>query len=163
MCSPALALGVASTVFTATGTYTQAKAQRGMAQYNAQIARNNAKVAEWQAQDATRRGEEEAAAVGRQTRLQKGAQRARMAASGLDLNVGTAQELQDQTDFFGKIDQGTARDNAAKEAWSIRQRGANFQSEAAMQSATARSISPGFAATTSLLGGASRVADRWYS
>lgn len=147
----------------ALGAYNQARAQQGMARYNAAVADNNAQMAEWQAQDALRRGDEEAAAVRRQADQLKGSQRATMAAKGLDLAEGTAAELQDQTDFFGLIDQNTARGNAQREAWAARQQGQNFRSEAAMQRTTASNISPGMAVATSLLGSAGSVSDRWYS
>lgn len=142
--------------------YQQASAQKQMANYNAQVANNNAQVAEWQAQDAQRRGEEEAQKVRRNADILKGSQRASMAAKGLDLAEGTAQELQDQTDFFSLTDQGTARSNAAKEAWAKRAQGANFQGEASMQRATARSINPLMSAGTSMMTSAAAVSDRWF-
>jgi flavin reductase (DIM6/NTAB) family NADH-FMN oxidoreductase RutF len=163
MCEPTTIMLAASTVLGAYGASQQAGAQKSQLQYSAAVADNNAKIAGWQANDALRRGEEEAARVGREASQVKGAQRARQAAAGLDLSVGTAKELQDQTDFFGQVDQATVRDNAAREAWSIRQKGNQYTSDAGMSRASARQISPGLAATTSLISGGARVADRWYS
>lgn len=154
---------IASIGMTAYGMYSQAKAQQGMANYNAQVAEGNARTAEIQAQQAIKRGDEEAHAIRRNADMLKGSQRASMAAKGLDLAEGTAAELQDQTDFFGLMDQATARNNARQEAWAIRAGGNNYRNEAAMQRSTARSISPGMAAATSMIGGAGQVADRWYS
>lgn len=145
------------------GSYRQAQAAQAQANYNAAVAQNNAQVAEWQAQDAQRRGEEEAQAVRRNADQLKGRQRVTMAARGLDLTEGTAQELQDQTDFFGLTDVATTRNNAAREAWGRRVQGSNFQAEAGMNRATARQIRPGMAAASTLLSGAGQVADRWYS
>lgn len=165
----AAAVGTMATVsligtgMSAYGMYQQSKAQQSMASYNAQVAENNAKVADIQAQDAIRRGDEEANAIRRNADMLKGSQRASMAAKGLDLAEGTAAELQDQTDFFSLVDQGTARNNAQKEAWGIRVGATNYRNEAAMQRATAKSINPGMAAATSLIGGAGQVADRWYT
>ncbi len=157
------AIAAAGLFLTAYGMHQQAQGQKNLANYNAQVADGNAKMAEYSAQDAIRRGDEEAAAVRRNADMLKGSQRASMAARGLDLAEGTAAELQDQTDFFAQTDMATARNNARREAWSIRQQGANFTSEAAMQRATARSISPGLAFGTTLLTGAGQVADKWYS
>jgi hypothetical protein len=156
------AVAAAGLMLTAYGMQQQAQGQKNLANYNAQVADGNAKMAEYSAQDAIRRGDEEAAAIRRNADMLKGSQRASMAARGLDLTQGTAQELQDQTDFFAQTDMATARNNAQREAWAARVHGANFASEAAMQRATARSISPGLAFGTSLLGGAGQVADKWY-
>jgi hypothetical protein len=156
------AVSLVGTGMSAYGAYQNSKASQGMANYNAQVAENNAKTAEIQAQDALRRGDAEADTVRRNADMLKGSQRASMAAKGLDLAEGTAAELQDQTDFFSLTDQATARDNAKKEAWSIRVGGSNYRSEAAMQRATGKSFSPGFAAAGSLIGGASQVAGQWY-
>lgn len=163
MCEPTtmlMAAGLGAQVF---GSYQQAQAQRAQASYNARVAENNAVTAEYQAQDAKRRGDEEAAAIRRNADMLKGSQRASMAAKGLDLAEGTAQELQDQTDFFSMVDQTTARNNAAKDAWAARVQGANFRSSAAASRATARSISPVGAGFTTLLSGAGTVADKWYT
>ena len=154
---------VAGVGLSAYGMYQQSKAAKDMANYNAQVADNNAKTAEIQAQDALKRGDEEANAVRRNADMLKGSQRASMAAKGLDLAEGTAAELQDQTDFFSLVDQQTARSNAAKQAWGIRAQGGNYSSEAVAQRATAGSISPGMAGATSLLSGAGQVAGRWYN
>lgn len=161
MCAP-LAIMAVSMAFSAMQARNAAKATQGMANYNAQVAENNAKTAEIHAQDAIKRGDEDAHAIRRNADQLKGSQRASMAVKGLDLAEGTAADLQDQTDFFSLTDQTTARGNAAKEAWSIRVGANNYSNEAAMQRATAKSISPGMAATTSLIGSAGQVAGKWY-
>ncbi|AOS80265.1 hypothetical protein Q5W_15450 [Hydrogenophaga sp. PBC] len=161
MCEPTT-LAIAGLAISGYGAYQGAQSQKAQATYNAQVADNNAKTSEYAAQDAIRRGDEEAAAIRRNADMLKGSQRASMAARGLDLAEGTAAELQDQTDFFSFADQATARNNAQREAWAIRNQGANYRSEAGMQRATARGINPTLAAGTSLLGGAGQVADRWY-
>ena len=129
--------------------YNQSKAMRSTAQ-------NNAQISEWQAQDAQRRGELDAQAVRRQALGMQSTQRAAYAGRGLDIGSGTPGDIIDQTGFFGEIDAATARDNAAKEAWARRANASNFQVEAASQR-------PWLAGGTTLLAGAGRVADRWYS
>jgi hypothetical protein len=138
-------------------TLVSAQAQRQQGQVAKQVGRNNQILAEQAAQDAERRGGENAMAVRRRGDQTKGAQRAAQAASGLDLGVGTAAELQDQTSFFSDTDQKTARMNAAREAWSARAQGANyrFQGDTALSQAN-------LSATGTLIGGASQVAGRWY-
>ena len=74
MCLPALT--IASAVLSGFGAYGQAKAANAQADYNASVADNNAKMATYQAEDAQRRGEEEAISKNRQTAQLRGEQRA---------------------------------------------------------------------------------------
>jgi hypothetical protein len=138
-------------------TVVNASAQHTQGQVAKKVGRNNQLLAEQAAQDAERRGNETAMMVRRKGNQVLGAQRAAQAASGLDLGVGTAAELQEQTSFFSDTDQKTARMNAAREAWSARAQGANlrFQGDAAASNAD-------MGAMGTLIGGASQVAGRWY-
>jgi len=121
------------------------------------IGRNNQILAEQAAQDAQKRGEENAMAARRKGDQVLGAQRAAQAASGLDLGVGTAAELQDQTSFFSDTDQRTARMNAAREAWSARAQGANYRAQG-----DAAAAQGNLSAAGTLVGAAGSVAGRWY-
>jgi hypothetical protein len=76
----------------------------------------NAKVADFQARDAIRRGDRAAHAVRRQGRQLKGAQRVAAAAQGIDPDSGTAADLQTQTEYFAELDATTIRGNAFREA-----------------------------------------------
>jgi hypothetical protein len=121
-------------------------------------ARNNAQMAEYAAQDAQRRGEEEATAIQRKGAALKSAQRVNLASKGLDLTYGTAADLQDQTDFFTQSDVATTRTNAQREAWNMRARG-----QQALAQGKADSLNAMYQAGGSLLGGAGQVADKWYT
>lgn len=143
-----LGLSAAGTGISALGAYQQAKLA-------GDVAARNAKLADLQAEDVLRRGENEAADLRRRVAATKSAQRVSLAAKGLDLTYGTAADLQDQTDFFGESDVATVRTNARKEAWARRSQGANFQAEALSQR-------PWLSAGSTLLAGAGQVASRWY-
>ena len=153
MCEPttialiAAGTAAASTAVNVYGSYQQAKSAKATANYNAS-------VAEMEAQDARRRGDENAAQVRRQNAQLAGAQRTSFSAKGIDFSDGSAGDAMDQTDFFSQVDQNTARDNAAREAWNIKARKKGYEYQAA-------SIRPGFAATSTLLAGASDVASKW--
>jgi hypothetical protein len=121
-------------------------------------ARNNATMAEYAAQDAQRRGEEEAAAVQRKGAATKSAQRVSLASRGLDLTYGTAADLQDQTDFFTQSDVATTRTNAQREAWNMRARG-----QAQLAQGRADALNSMYGAAGSLLSGGGQVADKWYT
>jgi len=128
----------------------------------AQVARNNEQIAGWQAQDAIQRGGRTVVQSRIQTAQTKGAQRARLAAAGVDLGEGSALNILADTDYFGEIDVNTITDNAAREAWAIRQQAAGFKSEASLLQSRADSESPWMAGATSLLTSAGKVAGGWY-
>jgi hypothetical protein len=146
----ALAATVGSTAMSAAGAYQQGQAAK-------QTAANNAQMTEYAAVDAQRRGEEEAAVVQRKGAALKSAQRAGLAAKGLDISYGTAGDLQDQTDFFTQSDVATTRTNAAREAWNLRARGQGMLAQGRADALNASNQAVG-----SLLGGAGAVSDRWY-
>lgn len=123
-----------------------------------QIANNNAKMAEYAAQDAQKRGEEDAMAAQRRAAALKSSQRVALAANGLDLSYGTAADLQDQVDFFGQADAATARTNASREAWRLRAGGAQEQAAGAAARSNANMQVAG-----TLLSTAGSVASKWYA
>jgi hypothetical protein len=131
--------------------YQQGQTQKKVGEYNA-------KMNEYAAQDAQKRGELQAIEARRRGEAMKGAQRVSMAAKGLDLSEGTAQQIQDTTDFFSETDQNTARYNAAKDAWSARQSGqlARWQGQAQAQQSNLQAFS-------TALGSAGSVASKWYT
>lgn len=147
----AIGTSVAAGAVSAYGQYQQGKTQ-------AEVARNNAQIAEYQAQDAKRRGDVQAQEIRRRASLLAGTQRATMAARGLDLSSGTPADILAQTDFFSQIDQNTARDNAAKEAWAKRAQKGSFLGEASAASAAGN-----MGAFSTLLGTAGSVSSKWYS
>lgn len=154
MCLPAITL--ASAALSGFGAYGQAKAANAQADYNASVADNNAKTATYQAEEAQRRGEEDAINQNRKTAQLRGEQRATMAARGLDLTYGTPQSLIDQTDYFGQVDANTLRDNAGKEAYGKRVESSNYTASAS--AARASKTNAVFAGLTAAL---PMVAAKW--
>lgn len=146
----------------ATSAYTQAKNQQAALQAEAQVAQNNATLAGWQAEDSIARGEIAANQALLKGSQLKGAQRAAMAANGVDLSFGSAQLIQNDTDYLTSVDAAQLRDNAAREAWGYRQQVRQYNDRATAARNGAGSISPWLAAGTSLLGSATSVASRWY-
>lgn len=156
-------LSVAGLGMQAYGAYNQSKATKSGYEYQAAVNRNNATLAEWQAQDAIARGQRAEQVQRLKTAQLKGTQRARLAANGVALDEGSALNILNDTDFMGEADAMTIRDNAAREAWGARNQVANYESDASMLSARAAAESPGFAAAGTLLTGAGSVARQWYS
>ena len=142
--------------FTAAAGGLQAYGQYQQGRADSAVARNNATMAEYQALDAQRRGEDEAITLRRRADQTKGAQRSLMASRGLDLGVGTPADILDQTDFFGQQDINTARFNAARESWASRSQAAQYraQGRAAKQQGTMQAFG-------TLLGTGGTVAGKW--
>jgi hypothetical protein len=152
MCEPttiALAATALSGTIGAVGAYQQGQVAK-------QVGRNNQIMAEYAAQDALKRGEQDAIDLRRKADSLKGTQRSLMASRGLDLSSGTPAEILDQTDFFGEQDQNTARFNAKKDAWSSRYQGALARAQG---DASARQAN--LSAFSTILGTASQVSDKW--
>lgn len=139
MCEPTTIAFVAMAAFSA---YSSAEAQSSADEYAASVARNNEKVADWQAGDAQRRGSEAAAATRRKYMALQGTQRANMAARGLDITDGSANSILQDTSFFGQYDENTVRANAAREAWGYKVQAGNFADEAGFRQASADGRSP---------------------
>lgn len=156
-------LAAASTAVSAYGAYNQSKAQQQALNQQAQVQANNAKLAEFAAQDAEAQGQREAAAARRATSQQRGSARVALAANGLELNAGTPMSLLDDIDYFGQVDQANISNSTAKNAWQIRNRAAIAENDAATLRNSASQINPGMSLASTLITGGSKVADKWYS
>ena len=105
MAAAAPYLQYAGMAVSAAGAFSSSEGSKAAYGAQAQVAENNARVAEWQAQDALRRGGIAASDKGIRTNQLKGSQRAALAANGVDLGVGSALEVLSDTDYFGRPDQ----------------------------------------------------------
>lgn len=144
------------------GSYYAAKSQKSALNAAAGIADTNARIAELGAQSALQQGEKEVGRLTLRAGQIKSSQRAAMAANGVDLGVGNAAEVQASTDIMKEIDANQITANAVNNAWGIRTQAVSLKNEALTKRAAASGISPGMAAGTSLIGGASKVASSWY-
>lgn len=174
----------------AIGSYSSAKGQQSQMQYqaamgtlNAAMAESdasllelNASISDTQAKMAIASGQREEQNLRLKSGQLKGRQRASLAASGVDLGVGSAAKVLATTDYMTEVDAGEIRANAARAAFgykvqqtnqkfaamSARTQGVNYQAGSAFASASASGISPMGAVTTSLLGSAGSVAPSVY-
>lgn len=80
----------------------------------------NADVADFGAEQAIKRGAEEAGEIRRAGSQVKGSQRAALAAQGVDVDTGTAADLQAETEQITQSDMRTATNNAWLESWGLR-------------------------------------------
>lgn len=147
---------VVSTGLGVAGAIAGAAAAKDQAEEAQATARYNALEAEFAAQNALLRGEEQARDLRRQGSLVEGAQRATFASRGVDLNVGTPKQAIEQADFFTRQDMATARSNAATEAATYRRQGSRYQAQSS-------NIKPGATAGLSLVSNLATVASKWYT
>lgn len=156
------AMQYAGTAMSALSAVQGSAATKNATAAQAQVARNNAQIAGWQAEDAIQRGARSVTSSRIQTRQTKGSQIARMAANGIDVTEGSALNILTDTDQFGEIDANTIGDNAAREAWAIRQQAAGYNADASLLQSRSDSERPWMAGATSLLTSAGKVSERWY-
>ena len=116
--------------------------------FQAAMAEQNAGYKEAAAQDAIKRGDVQADQYRRQVGQMIGSQRSGFAANGIDVNSGTAAEIQDDTAAFGEFDALTIANNAAREAWGYRVGADNDRMNARMAQSNAKGAAAG-----SILGG----------
>jgi hypothetical protein len=133
---------IASAVMQGIQAKNAAQAERNAAEFNAQVANNNAIIAAQQRSSTLQQGEVEAHKSMRDQAQMIGAQRAQMAANGIDLTQGSAQDILASTKFLGGIDVNTIQSNAARQAWGYEVQGMNDKNAATMETWKANSINP---------------------
>jgi hypothetical protein len=130
--------------------------------YQAAVDRNNAMIANWNAQDAARRGEQDLIDTRRKTAAIMGNQRATLAGRGIDLSEGSALNILSDTAYLGEQDALTVKDNTAKNVWAAKVQANNDTANAGLLKMRADNENPLLSGASSLLTGAGKVADSWY-
>jgi hypothetical protein len=149
MCLPLVAVaGIVAAAGSAVSAYGQIKAGN----FNAAVGRQNARNLNAAAADAEDRGDLAAGQSATQTGLLLGAQRARLAAGGVDVGSGSALDLLMNTAGIGEQDALTIRNNAAREAWGLRTQAKDQQAQARFARAAGL-----YGAGSTLLTGAGQV------
>lgn len=159
----ALAATVAGTAVSAYGAYQSGQAQSKAASYQAQVAANNAQIASEQANLATQKGEQEAMSQSLKNRAALGGIIASEAANGVDVNSGSALNVQKSADVLGLQDVQTIRSNAAIESYGFRSQGTAYQAQEGLDTSEAQwAQNAGITgASASLLGGAGAAGSRY--
>lgn len=130
MCNPAVVMVIGLVIGAVAGVQ-EAKVQKQAGEANAQIAENNARLAEASAQDAAIVGARESQQAAWRTRALVGAQRASIAANGLDADVGSAYDLQVEGALLGGAEQSIIGMNAARQAWGFGAEALNYRNAGA--------------------------------
>lgn len=144
------------------GAYKSSAGNKQGYEYNAIVDANNAKFNRMRAADAIARGQTTEDTVRLKTAQLKGKQRASLAARGIALDEGSPLNILNDTDYMGEHDALVVRDNAAKEAWALRQSANNDMSQSALMQSRADAEQPWLNAAGTALTRGGQVADSWY-
>lgn len=159
----AAVLGVIGGVVNAVGAIQQGKAQAAQATYQAQVARNNAIIAKQNAAYEIEAGKVEEQTQRLKTNLTIGETKAIQGASGLEVGVGSAEDVVASTATIGELDALTIRANAARRTYSYETESTNYTAQGSLydMEAVAAKKAAAIGAFGSILGGISSVAGKW--
>ena len=159
----ALALSAAGTAASVIGQANRGQADAAQASYMAQVARNNQAAAERNATLARQQGAVQEDRQRLKTAQLLGSQRAALASQGGDVNTGSNLDILGDTARAGESDALAIRHNALTQALGYEQQAAGAGGQASLYSADAANTMANlpFGIGSSLLGGASSLADRW--
>lgn len=131
--------------------------------YQAQVARNNATIAGQNAEYATQAGAVKTEQAGLKARAQLGQVRTSLAANGLDVNSGSAADVQTSQREIGALDQETVAHNAALETYGYKTQVAGYtdQSKLLNREAAFAPIEGAFKGLGSLISAAPGIADKF--
>lgn len=163
-----LVSAAASTAMGVVSGVQQANAAKAQMNYQADVNKRNAKIAQANADMKRQEGIEESR-LQRIRNLQKvGAQQAAMAANGIDVSSGTALDVVEDTAAMGELDALTTRYNAETQAQAYERQANNLTNQANMdiisgQNAYKSGITGAIGSGFKGLGDTASVASRWYS
>lgn len=163
MCDPvSITLAVVGAAVSAAQAGISAKASKDEANYQSQVAENNALIASQQRSAALQQGEVDASNAMTQIAQTTGKQRAALSANGVDITQGSALDQLASTSFMGQSDINTLQSNAAREAWGYDVQKTNYMADAALSEHKAKNTNPALigalAGTSSLLNSATPYA-----
>lgn len=145
-----LAIGAGfSAVSSIMSSSANADALRAQGEHEKNVADFNEKIALIQSEDALYRGDKEATQLRKNAKRLVGSQRAALAAQGVNVDVGSAALVQEDTMDQAKIDEITIRNNAAREAWGYKVQARGYS----MQGSFASMAGENAARSTALTGG----------
>lgn len=154
---PLLIAAVAgSTAMSAFGAYSQGHAASEAANYNAQLAVQNAKQQKENSAIASQSGTQQTAMQSLKTRSTVGSEIADQAASGVDTKSGSALDTQISSHEIGMLDALQVRSNATRAAFGYKVAAANDEAQGELDKFGAKADEFGgeIGAASTLLGGA---------
>lgn len=132
------------------GAIEQGAAASAAAKANANLSRQNAKINRENAEIASQSGDQRAAMSEQKTRAYVGAIKTNQGASGVDVNTGSALDVQSSAAQLGELDALTVRSNATREAYGYKVQAEDQDFQASLDDAQAKN-----AGTAGYIGAAS--------
>jgi hypothetical protein len=129
----ATTLGVllgAKTALDVAGSIRSGNAARAQGEYEGAALDQNARLEDLRAADAIARGHEASLRQRTATQGAVGDVRASLGAQGVDLGVGSAADVQSETQHMGELDRITIENNARREAWGFNVAAADYRNQA---------------------------------
>jgi len=144
----------------AVGSLAAASAQAAAAQASADQNRNNAIIAQRNAEDALNRGNAAQQQVELRTRQRIAGQVNQFSERNISVSSGSPLDVIGDTAAFGKLDQLVTKNNATRESIAYKAQASNFNSQATIDEMTADSAMTGGAITafSTALGGVGKFA-----
>jgi hypothetical protein len=156
-------LAIAGAGISAIGTIEQGEATSNAASYQAQVAQNNAIIAEQNATYASNAGLAQAAATSLKGASQAGKVKTAQAASGIDVNTGSAVNVQASERETNVLNSETVLNNAELQNYGYRAAATGYKATAGLEEEEAAQAPVGAAlsATGNLLSAASSIGAKW--
>lgn len=160
--------GAIGSFYAARSQQSQLRSQALSFEHEQFMANLNARNAETEAQEILRAGEQQIGIASLQAAQAKGSFAADVGARGVRAGDGSAAEIAASMELAKRLDAAALNTSAIRAAGAARMGGVNARNRGLLAGvsaqnarASARSIQPGVAASTSLLGGAGQVANYW--
>jgi len=159
----AIGATVAGGATSAFGQYAGGQAQAGMYQYQAGLARMNAQIQRQNAVYATQEYDARAMQSGLKARQEIGETLTRQAASGLDVNTGSAVGVRRSQQELATYDEAAIRSKGAREAYGYRTQGLMDEQQATLDQFAAKNaaFAGDIGAASSILGAMGSVSGKW--
>ena len=160
------AIALTQTALQVTSGIQQANAQKAQYEYEAQIARNNAKIAQQNADQKRQEGIEEARMLKMKSIQNANSQKAAIASNNIDVNSGNSLNIINDTLTMGELDALNTRYNYETSALNFEQQANNYNNKARLNSIAERNINTPLNVLGTTLRGlsnASAVASKWYN
>lgn len=155
----ALVLGGVGTAMQVAGQVQAGSAAKSAADFQAQVARNNAITAEQNKEYALESGDAQATAVSLKGANAGGRLKAAQAANNIDVNSGSAKEVQTGQKIASRLDTLTTENNALLQAYGYQTTANSDTAQASIDEATGKQAETGadIGAAGTLLGNASSL------
>jgi hypothetical protein len=161
----ALASGVAGAAVSGYGAVESGNAQKSAADYQSQVAANNATIANQNALAATAAGNAQAEQAKLKNQQVVGAMMAGQASSGIDVGSGSALDTRKSQTEIGELNVETIRNNAARQAYGYRTQSMSDTAQAGLDTAQGQAAQNAgdIGGVSSILSGAASAGGKYAS